>query len=438
MDKLLGFCRRHPMLIISSASFILLAAIIYKEGYVRLNGDSDTYIMTWEEQTSHGQIDHFRTPAYPLLIGIGQMLLGKAHYWIFVVVFQIAVFYLSALTLSKMILAVIKRRRIAWLTVALLFLFVPIIKFLRVIGTEAMAFSLTALFIYCTWRFLQRPRWKYGIAIALLATVGVMLRPSMLILIAATAALATACFFARKHRRTGALLLIAIIPVSTVCHFYANGVEKITHVRTISTVSIFNRFYIAREGNEIYPEYLDNNPEAIALMEKYQNFDDVCSHSFIKARWDEMLEGLGNGIWNYEQMDTYCDLVRANHPEVWYKNILKNIAVSWRDCDYSGIWFYYLILGLYAAAFAVSLIRRRTLSLINLLTLAIGGGSMLSVFLFSQNNFARLMLPTAPAIILMAGQLTGCVFLRPRLHLSLRDFTPETDSAPAEVKLLKK
>ena len=403
-----------------------------------MNADSSSYILTWEEQTSHGQIDHFRTPLYPLLIGIGQMLLGKAHYWIFVVGFQIAVFYLSAMTLSKMILTVIKRRRIAWLAVALLFLFVPIIRFLCVIGTEALAFSLTALFICCAWRFLQQPRWKYGIAIALLAAIEVMLRPSMLILIAATAALATACLFARKYRLTGVLLFLAIIPVCVLCHFYANEVEKITNVRTISTVSIYNRFYIARESNKIYPEYIGNNPEAIALMEKHQNFDDVCSPNFIKARWDEMPEGLSNGIWTYEQLDAYCNLVRANHPEVWYRNILKNIAVSWRDHKYRGIWFYYLILGLYATAFALSLIKHRTFSLINFLILAIGGGSMLSVFLFSQNEFARLMLPTAPAIILMAGQLMGCVFRRPRLHLSLKDFIPGMNSAALEAKPLKK
>lgn len=427
-DFLHGF---NPMCVIIALSLLMLAAVIYLKGTVVYNADTASYVSAWNECYSHGEIDLFRTPVYPVLIGIGRLLFGADYWGVFPTLVQIIVFYACGLTFSKMIFGVISNRRAAWFTVLLYFIFYPIINMLNVLGTEALAFSLTSLWVYCVWRFLQRARWSYGIGIALLTVTEIMLRPSLLILAMAIVGLAVAGVFIRHYRRSVLLLLLTLIPSGIVYKVYVDEMERLSGMPTISVVSVYNNYYMARQYNDIFPELLPDNPEAIEVMRRYQKEGDRLSLEYLLKLWAEITEIEENHIMSYPEMNGYAMAMKKEYPGLWYGYIGRRIADSLIGGPAIKNLCNYLVVTLYTIFFIIAWIKLRKFSLLNFLTLMIGGGSLLSLFLYAQNDFGRLMLPTSPMLILMGGQLLNCLHLR-RPVINLRGFLPKGEEVTAK------
>lgn len=413
-DFLRGF---NPLYVAIALSMLMLAGIIMLRGIAVWNADTPTYVGAWDEYYSHGEIDIFRTPVYPVIIGIGKILFGTGSWVFFPTIIQIIVFYACGIVFSKMILEVISDRRVAWFTVFLYFLFYPIINMLNVIGTEALAFSLTALWIYCIWRFIQRPGWKYGIYISLLTVTGIMLRPSFLIFAIAIAGLAVAGVFIRNYRRNVLLLLLTLLPVGVVYKIYVNEVERKSGLNTISVVSVINKYYMSRQYKDIFPEFLPDNPKAIELMNSYQEREDLI------WLWTEISHIEKDHIMSYQEMEDYALAMKHTYPGLWYGYIGKRIIDSVVHEKSIKNMCNYLVVTLYTIFFIVGWIRFRRFSHVNFLILMIGGGSLLSIFLYAQNDFGRLMLPTSAVLILMGGQLLNCIRLHP-LSIKLRRMYP--------------
>lgn len=425
---LLGF---NPLYVAISLSLLMLAGIIALKGAVLYNADTPTYIEAWNNRLLHGELDPFRTPLYPVLIGLGGVILGSTYCFLLPVIVQIVVFYLCGIVFSRMIFALIADRRIAWFTVFVYFLFYPIINMLNVLGTEALAFSLTSLWTYCVWKFMQRATFGNGVAITVITLLEVMLRPSMLILAIAIAGLVVAGVFIRRYRRRVLWLLLTLIPVGACIKVYTDEIERIAGLPTISVVSVVNTYYMAREFNDIYPELLTDTPGAVAVMQHFQKEGHRLSEEYILRQYKEFDTLLDNGIMTYSDMQTYADRVKKEHPAVWYRHIVHRIIDSLKMQGPVKNACNYLVVTLYTLCFAWAWIRYRRFSLVNFLILMIGGGSLLSMFLYAQNDFGRLMLPTSPLLILMGGQLLTCLRLHP-FAVSLRNFNGSTKPTATE------
>lgn len=419
-DFLRGF---NPLYVAISLSMLMLAGIILLKGASVFNADSVSYVSAWNDCYSQGNIDTFRTPVYPVLIGIGRILFGAEYWSLFPTLVQISVFYACAVPFSKMALSILSNRKVAWCTVYIYLLFYPVINTLPLLGTEALSFSITTLWIYCVWHFMRRPQWGYGIAVCLLTITDIMLRPSLLILAIAIAILALTGIFMRQYRRQVLLLLLTLIPVGAAYKLYVNEMIRLTGYNSISIVSAYNNYYMARQYNDIFPELLSDNPEALEVMQRFQKDGDRLSREYLLKQWREIIELEESGIMNYNQMNDYAADVKKHHPEIWFKNIGIRIADSLKAQGPVKNMCNYLVVLLYTVFFVVGWIKFRQFSLVNFLILMIGGGSLLSIFLYAQNDFGRLMLPTSGGLILMGGQLLNCIRLHP-LSINLRRMYP--------------
>lgn len=397
----------NPLYIAISLSLLMLAAIIAINGTTVYNGDSFTYMSAWDDYLSKGHLDIFRTPVYPYVIGIGKMLLGEDYWPYFPTILQALVFYSCGIVFAKMIFRFVSNRYAAWAAVFLYFLFYPIVNMIVVVGTESLAFSLVALWLYCVWQFMERPRWSYGIYVSLITLTSAMLRPSLLILAIAIVGLAIAGSFFKHYRRNVLLMLLTLIPLAAAYVPYVNGIYRLTGLRTISTVAAVNKYYMARQYDAIFPELLPDNPLAVKMMQRYNQRDDL------SKLWAEITQFENTGIMTNKQMDDYATAFKEQHPDLWYSYIATRIYDSiFVEKTIKGI-ANYLIVFFYTIAFAVMWIKRRVFSLHNFLILMIGGGSLLSLFLYAQNDFCRLMLPTSAALIIMGGQLLSCIKRHP-------------------------
>mgnify|MGYP005872553079 CR=1 FL=1 len=419
-DFLRGF---NPLYVAIALSMLMLAGIIMLKGAVIYNADSLSYISAWDDCYSQGKIDEWRTPVYPVIIGLGKFLLGAEYWEIFPTIVQIIVFYSCSIPFCKMAFNVISNRRVAWFTIFLFFLFYPIINTLPLLGTEALGFSLTSLWLYCVWRFMQYARWGYGISVCLLTITAIMLRPAFLILIFAIIGLFAVGIFMKNYRRQTLLLLLTLIPVGIVYKVYTNEMKHLIDLDTISIVSVYNTYSMARQYNDIFPELLADNPQAIAVMQEYHKNGDSRSIEYILKQWEEIAVMEDSGTMTYLEMNDYALAVKKEHPGLWLKNIGKRIIDSLTSQGPVKNACNYLVVTLYTVFFIVGWIRFRRFSLVNFLILMIGGGSLLSIFLYAQNDFGRLMLPTSAVLILMGGQLLNCIRLHP-LSIKLRRMYP--------------
>lgn len=414
--------RINPMYVAVTLSLIMLAVIISVRGAVH-NGDTPSYIGAWDVNYANGILDDFRTPVYPVIIGMGKMLCGS-HWEVFVIALQGIVFYICGIYFSRMAMGIISNRKVAWFTVFLYFLFFPIVNFIPVIGTEVIGFSLAVLWGYCIWRFLQQARWGYGIAISLLTLAEIMLRPSFLVLAIAIACMAAAGIFIRQYRRSVLLLLVTLIPTAAVYTVYTAEMARLTGVNTISTVSIFNKYFMARQYNDILPDLLVDNPAALELQLKYQKDGDVYEEDYINRQWAEIMELVHSGIMNYRMLEEYADGMKERHAGLWYKNILRNISMSLHHQGALKNICNDLVVLLFAVAFLISWIRYRKFPLVNFMSLLVAGGTLLSIFLYAQNDYGRLMLPVSSFLILMGGQMLNCLHWRP-LSIRLSGILPK-------------
>jgi len=394
---------------------IMLGIIIAVRGAVH-NGDTPSYIEAWDVYYANGIIDEFRTPVYPVIIGIGKLLLGS-NWEVFVISLQAVVFYLCGIYFSRLASGVISNRCMAWVAVFLYFLFFPIVNFIPAIGTEAIAFSLTALWGYCIRRFLQRPCLKYGTAISVLTLTEIMLRPAMLVLAITIVGIAIAGIFMKQYRRKVLPMLLTLTAPAIACGIYMTGIYHITGVRTISVVSTLNKYFMAREYNDILPDLLADNPEALELQLRHHKEGHAYEQDYINAQWAEISELLESGIMSYPALDDYAAAVKKHYPEVWYGNILRNISMSLTHQGPVKNICNDLVVFIFAFAFVAAWIKYRRFTLINFVSLLVTGGSLLSIFLYAQNDYGRLMLPVSPFLILMGGQLLSCIHLHP---LSIR------------------
>ncbi|MDE6317356.1 MAG: hypothetical protein K2L73_03040, partial [Muribaculaceae bacterium] len=198
---------------------------------------------------------------------------------------------------------------------------------------------------------------------------------------------------------------LTLITVGVVIKSYKDEIERLTDIPTISVVSTINTYYMAREFNEIFPELLTDYPGAVEVMQRYQKEGHRLSEDYILRQYVEFNTLIDEGIMTFRDMQTYADRVKHEHPGLWYSHVVRRIVDSLKMQGPIKSACNYLVVTLYTVAFVAIWIVRRRFSLVNFLILMLGGGSLLSVLLYAQNDYGRLMLPTSAILILMGGQL---------------------------------
>lgn len=415
MHKLL---RISPLYYALLLSVLILAFLICRGGFAQEWSDTLSYIEAWDNSYSHGELDYFRTPLYPMLIGGAKLFFGS-HWGICLVILQLITFYGCGILFSRMMLNVIPNRKVALVCVFIYFLFIPTLKLIPMLGTELFAFSIQSAWIYCAWRFLQCPSWRYGIIITSLTFLAVMLRPTFILLPVAVTCLFAVGVWLKKYRKTVLLLLLTNIPIAAVYFPYTHRMEQLYGVNTISIVSSVNLYFMARQYNDIYPELLPDNPEAVKVMKMFPKTGDPISHDYGITMWNEINYLENTGIMTHKQMQDYADAMKSNYPSRWYGNIGKRIVESFRTASPPRTAFNYLIPLIYGLLFLIAWVKYRRLAIFNLLLTIVGGGYLLTILLFAPFDFARLFMPALPIYILMFGQLLSCISFKP-FRFSLR------------------
>lgn len=393
----------------------LLFSLLFRPFYFRLLApftlcpDSPTYLSPGAD-ILRGKIDILRTPLYPLLIRFLALFGGQAGLYPRIAAFQdlaqfvsIVFFYLTA----KMLL----RSKWAAGAAALCYGCLPgILNYTRVVLTESLSISLAAIFFYCVVRFLRRPGTASAVLAGVLCFLLIMLRPSFLLFLPVLLVFWALRFFFRREERkeclTGfgaALACLALTAAYCAGNFVQNGFFGLSRVSTDNTLYKTIEWGFYRSGGDpavvrFLSETLRTRAPGSAQVLAMRKFGAARMTRFANAAVKK--NGIAYAARSFGAARALFAaplFTSAAAPRAGREAFLRAFGAA------CGLSFGVLYLLLAAEMFFLlfTLIRKRRLLWARAGAWCFAAGQLFTVFWGAQNEFARLMAPAAPFVLLL-------------------------------------
>ncbi len=406
--------------IIAACAAICIIKLIWVGG-AQFMGDSTTYIDAWED-VSHLDINIFRTPVYPLFIGVCKGVFGEALMLDAVVVAQIIIFLISIGYFYKSAMMVASSKIISLCATFTYAFFPTCFLFNVIILTESLSISGMVFLVYLTLKAMESPSLKYPAWMCLVMLFLLFLRPSFLFLIPIYIIGWSILFVTRKSQRKlygKGLIGIAVVTLALVS--YACAFKAKYGVFGTSQVSIINNYYICRQ-NTILEANATNNPKLKETIEK-----------FYILHGNERIEGgLEERIW--QEIDTL--FYSRNYPladlnelvgrsmAMHKTTIAKSIVVRLWDSRLiilAGPLSMFVCLCFVGIAFFCILyvaVKRKSLPLVSTYLLSCFVGLYLVSVIGAQAEWGRLTFPVLPCWLLLAAQFASLLQCNPQRRLT--------------------
>lgn len=348
-----------------------------------------------------GEIDVFRTPCYPMVIAVCQLLTSSNSYNLLIGV-QILIFYLSLYGLYW-VMRRLKIVKIMAVIVCAIYALAPIVLMAQLfVMTESLAMSCSVFFIACFVKWQQDGRWIDVILVLLCALFLLFLRPAFLYMLVALVVI-VAMLFKRKDYQRGAQLCSVVIVSVSLMFGYCKLIESKTGIFTPSTVSIANKWMNAFKIGKVTPENITDpliREKAMAVFQEGngEEYPALTLYlSFSPTQIDRELRAM-------ERKDK---LLRVKSFYVNCSQTMKNIGT------YGGYRFdfrlVYLLLLCVALYFSYNMLhgKKNSLLLFFLWLMCMG-----NIFVLLWSGFAewcRLFLPSLPLLLVLVAMVCSSV-----------------------------
>ncbi len=398
---------------ILSAIYCIILLLVYK---VQFSCDSQSYISAWEMFKS-GNIDRWRTPVYPFILGFMKFIFGDTHYLLFTVIAQHLIFWVSIKYMYLLLVDIISSEKISfWLTA--FYAFYPCAQtYNGYIGTETFAVVGTIFFLYSALRLYKYEKVIYGIGTSFWLLFLVFLRPSSIYLIPILFLFYLWIYIKNKKHKVpsflfglGGSIMVGVVLVSYVSIFKNNY-----GLFTPCGIGVINKYCIARQACIIEPmvspeEYLKNGFKGCVFDYEVDNTVSL-PNVFYESECAITEYGL-------KEFSDYLDAAISKNRLAYFKRIIVNVQRSSADRLLATAWplsklidivtinlnFVYLLFIIYIT-FLFSWMKDNKRICFSLFLFLVGISHMFVIFVASPNDYARLALPIFPVILIMMGQI---------------------------------
>ena len=369
-----------PLGKIYAVSIILSIIWVLLFGPIQFS-DTPGYLAAYTNNLAHGRIDTFRTPLYPLLLGLTQKAFGaKLFPWI-VLFLQYAVFLISIKYVYK---SAIKFLPENWsLAVTAFYAIYPTFgPWSNILLTESLELSFSVFLMYACLKLIYDEDWKYVIGVFVWVFLLLALRPSSVAFLPALAFTFFLLLFKKQKRRNAILGLVCVIATSIILLGYSSAVEKRTGLFTPSIVSVHNNYWIAG-----YYGYLDH--EVDLNTTDAREVQELVRESSLKNKkgW---IAGLGRRFYDASLMPSltsYTSQILRLHP-LYPINIGMVILLL--------LVYMILLLPVLPSKLPIG----------NCFLLVTSGSIILLSIIGAQYEWNRLILPAQPMILIIIAQLS--------------------------------
>jgi hypothetical protein len=418
-NRVFQFVKQHPLACIITLSALILLGLFAVFG-VQFPFDSYTYYIAWDYILS-GKLDAFRTPSYPVFLGVCHAIFGNYGDVVAILV-QILVFLLSIKGFWKLASYLSKNRKIIIATTAVYGLVPGIATYALIPLTELFAMCGVIFLLVLLLRMDEHLKVTDAIGFLLLLIFLIFLRPALLFLFVVMGAIALLWLFQKKIKN-GLIVLGSMAVTLCLLWGYHNEISKEYNISAISCVSIANDSGIILYDSILYNRVcpteitledamkhrhsLDPNEYALYLTDmplKEKFVKEVKSKLGIEWYVRAYYRVLDSG--NYPMFQNYvCESLTLNKTQ-------HRITDVWRTVEQRlplrlNLFWYILIL--YTGLLLVKLWTSKSLNWYHWALCLSCWGQMAIMYIGAGADYTRLFVPTAPLIFLLTAHIVSVI-----------------------------
>lgn len=228
--------------------------------------DTISYIKAWDN-ISNLQIDLWRTPVYPIFIGITKIIFGD-NYLIAGVIIQYVVFFISIGYFYILSCNTIKNNRISWWLTAIYALYPCIPTWNCFIQTEAFAIYSMVFLLYYTIKMHKFRSIKNVLLFLFWFLFHIFLRPSQVFLIPIFG-VGFLLYYKKSSNKSNAIKALLCIIFASICMlFYSYRFYKSFGVFAPCGIGVLNKYSMLRKDSVINEETIQNSSFRNYIIEK--------------------------------------------------------------------------------------------------------------------------------------------------------------------------
>lgn len=228
--------------------------------------DTISYIRAWDN-ISNLQLDLWRTPIYPIFIGITKIVFG-AHYLIAGVIIQHIVFIISIGYFYILSCNTIKNNRISWWLTAIYALYPCIPTWNCFIQTEAFAIYSMVFLLYFTIEVYKESNMKNSLLFLFWLLFHIFLRPSQVFLLPVFGVGFTLLYI-KSRNKTNAIRTLTCISIACISMlFYIYSFYNSFGVFTPCGIGVLNKYCMLRKDSVINEVTIQNSSFRKYIIEK--------------------------------------------------------------------------------------------------------------------------------------------------------------------------
>lgn len=383
--------------------------------------DTNSYISAWNNISSI-HIDIWRTPIYPLFIGITQKCFGS-YYLMAGTIIQHIVFLISILYFYKSALSIIESNRIAFFTTAVYALYPCYATWNCFILTEPFAIYSMVFTLYCAITAYRNNSTFHIVAFGFWILFQIFLRPAQ-IYILPVFLLGWIMLFIKERKVSTILIggITSIVFASCLMLIYMFEFKRTYGVFSPCGVGIVNKYYMARrDGTLAYNNIKDIKfKEYIAERDKlFQEGKGTNIDLFIEAQdavYNFGAKAVSDNLSLYNKTTLSCQaksIIQRFHnasKDKLLDTFIKKISIITDIIGFRLNLIYYLLI-IYPIVIIYCWKKQKSVPWFSTILYMLGFSHLLIIIVACQNIWGRLILPVTPIYLLMIGQLINYLIL---------------------------
>lgn len=400
IDKPLAFV--YLFYIVISVTYIIHYGVLY-------HGDSNSYLWSWD-LISELKFDTSRTPVYPLFIGAVKLLFGENDIWI--VISQSFISLFSIYYLYKFFRNVDITKNISIFLVLIYTLI--LLDNNRFIRTESLSINCMVYLIYFTlssYRSTVRSTVSMlnilGLSLSMFALI--FMRPAMVFIIPVYLVWWTVLILKKINVPYSLYGMGATIIICVMVGGYIGKFHDKTGVYSMTQVSTINQLYSLLEEDRLNLDIIKDDNLRNEIIDSLPSFNE-------KKRFRTP-----RGIMRNHGLVTINALIKeqyAYNPVQSIKDIWGRFTKSGYDNIYLIPDFYYSHIrmqGIYILVLCYMIILiyriryRKNIPLFSCLIWTLIVAKVITIVLGAPNDYARLIIPVIPLILMLLGQVIQIV-----------------------------
>jgi hypothetical protein len=392
VKQAIAYARRHPLAVIILVALLFFLHQCKVVHTIILYLDSATY-QDAADVWMRGEIDAFRTPCYPMLLGLCRQLMPYRDGLLLVVIVQIIVFYLSVASLYWTLKRLYVARNIVMI-VTFAYAVNPMCgHFNLAIMTESLATSFCVFLVGCFVRWIRRGRLVDILGLFLCEAFLMFLRPAFVYVLVALSIIILALIVRKEYRKVAQLTFVVVVLGGALLG-YCKVIESKTGMFTPSTVSVINTCFNADQIGKFSPEKVANP----LILERLGDPDKK-----IKWDWDSIFRG--SSMYGIPMKELYDELKlmqqkdRLMYVKFFYVNV-QSSAYADSGCygiDFRTIYIFFAVSGV----LLYRVYKRRQAMLIVAVIWLLCVGNVMVDMVGALENWPRLFQPSVPLLMIL-------------------------------------